>query len=423
MAPTTVHDLPNEILAQVFAHLDAPAPSESRLHDQPSPSMLSSEARTLKDTSLVCKRWRGAVLPLLFRNVIWAFNRLQLIELAEYKDADVAEHIDVLAFLRRNEITSYVQSLSLIIGDRIDGPSILTAGSVQLTETGYEKEVTFNDDVNWLWLTLFDHLNPMRIILIATPRTLATLISRMIFLGDAWSFTTAPHILTLSLQDRKAAPISTPTTSVEGSAVSAVSAAATAASTPGVKRVPCDLFTIRPWHSILVNEGSATRVYKTYEFFLKRPPSIIGAVLGFEEFPNDERLLPPTIRVGIFPLSSHFNSMIQNLPRLDRLFVQLVPRNDILQDPEEMRNIDVSDLWMERNTSYSMLMRELFDPAADSAWLDLKVFESGDAADKEAWRMAVNYVEYSGVKGWKVERDGVFVRCDDNGDPLTLSNK
>jgi hypothetical protein len=179
-------------------------------------------------------------------------------------------------------------------------------------------------------------------------------------------------------------------------------------------------------------------VYQTYEFFLKRPPSVLGALLGSEESPNDTVLIPSTIQsfsyVAIFPLSSHFNTLVANLPRLDRLFVQLVPRNEILEDREEMRNIQIGDLWMERNTSYSLIMRELFESSSvvdllsidsddedgsgsdagdgqrrESNWRHLREFESGDAADKEAWDMAVQYVRMSGAP-WEVEREGVFVK-------------
>ncbi len=75
---------------------------------------------------------------------------------------------------------------------------------------------------------------------------------------------------------------------------------------------------MRPWTALLLNEGSSTRVYQTYEFFHKRPPSILGALLGSEEFPNDIPLLPLTIKslgyVAIFPLSSHFSTLVRFLP-------------------------------------------------------------------------------------------------------------
>jgi hypothetical protein len=111
--------------------------------------------------------------------------------------------------------------------------------------------------------------------------------------------------------------------------------------------------------------------------------------------------------------------------------VQIVPRHDIFSNPHEMRNIQTADLWMERNSCYSFIMRKLLprDPGFDSDndeedtdphhqggprshWRQLREFESGDAADREAWEMAVQYVAMSGAN-WHVERDGVFVRGPD----------
>ena len=100
-----------------------------------------------------------------------------------------------------------------------------------------------------------------------------------------------------------------------------------------------------------------------------------------------------------------------------------------------MHHINRADLWMERNTSYGYLMRELtaqssavpgastVDPAGDSSssgsrnqnnWASLRVFETGDAADKEAWDMSVQLLRYTGAHCWKVEREGVLVKQDDN---------
>jgi hypothetical protein len=144
---------------------------------------------------------------------------------------------------------------------------------------------------------------------------------------------------------------------------------------------------------------------------------MLGALLGCEEHPNDKPLIPPTVidfnYIAIFPLSSHFEMLLQNLPRLDRLFVQLTPRpgNSILDNEDEMKHIDPADLWMERNTAYSFLMRQLtFETSPQTNWSHLRVFESGDAADREAWEMAVSFLASSGVQDWKAEKEGVFVR-------------
>ncbi|KAJ0303239.1 hypothetical protein COL516b_006754 [Colletotrichum fioriniae] len=397
---TSVNDLPNEILSQIFSHLDRPAPSDSKLHDQPSSFMLQNLFfdRDLKTTSLVCKRWRGAVLPLLFRHVVWTFDRFEL-PLMEETGNPAA-----------NKLTNYVNTLSMFVEDAMGGVSDGTS-SATLMETGFANKASYSEDYNWLWATIFEYIDPIRLTMVASPRVLARMLSRMLFLGDAWNFSMPQHVLSLSRKDKR-----TKETQAEAP-VTAPSSQASGSDPAHQKRVPCDLFTLRPWQALLLNEGSSTRVYKTYEFYLKRPPSILGALLGAEEFPNDEPMISPSIRdlsyVGIFSLSSHFNTLVQNIPRLDRLFVQLVPRNDILSDPDEMRNVDLADLWMERNTAYSMLFRELFNPSPDSPWLELSVFESGDAADKEAWDMAVQFVQFSGVQGWRVAGEGVFAREGD----------
>jgi len=123
--------------------------------------------------------------------------------------------------------------------------------------------------------------------------------------------------------------------------------------------------------------------------------------------------ISPTIRdmsyIGMFPMASHFANLTNNLPKLDQLYVQLVPRNEILQDHKKMAQVEAEDLWMERNSCYALLMRELFNSPPMQNYKYLQVFESGDAADRDAWHMAVEFVKRSG-NGWKVAADGVFVK-------------
>lgn len=108
-------------------------------------------------------------------------------------------------------------------------------------------------------------------------------------------------------------------------------------------------------------------------------------------------------------MESHFSNITRQIPRVDRLYVQLVPRNNILDDAFKMKQVEAEDLWMERNRCYALLMRELFNTPPEGNYRYLKTFESGDAADKEAWGMAVEYVKRANV-GWKVASEGVFVR-------------
>ncbi|KAJ9144923.1 F-box domain-containing protein [Pleurostoma richardsiae] len=446
-----IDSLPTEILAQVFYFLDSPAPSDSRLHEQPGVAMLKAGyVPPLKIVSLVSRRWRCSVLPLLFQNVVFALGRWDRL-LAAWEQ-DPCSALPCLEFLRVNRLEIYVRTVTLIVEDSMDSIYGVRGDTGRHDANGehpvggrnWEHDATHNGDNNWLWLLFFDALDPLRLTIIAPPRALASLLSRMLFLDDAWSFEMPHHVLSLSREDRLIkGPIGT---AVETSSVGRPLTTTTITSfpfpqvvpdrsSPGCvqnrRRFPCQLFSLRPWTSLLLNEGSSMRVYATYEFFLKRPPSMLGALLGSEEYPNDVGLVPSTVRslsyVGIFPLSSHFNTLVQHLPRVDRLFVQLVPRNDILKDRDEMKHIDPSDLWMERNTCYSLLMRELFDNTQRGNWAYLRELESGDAADRETWHMGVQYLRVSGGRGWRVEREGVLIKRDDgdeqtSGGDLTPTN-
>lgn len=372
MTTTSIHALPTEMLSHIFSFLDSPAPSDERLHDQPHAHMLKEpdlSSQNLKNLSLVSKQWRATVLPLLFRNAIWYLDQsdLSLVDLEQ--SSGPHSMIPLLSFVRDNNLTSYVKTLTLVVvkSTRVrstgaGGIEINRSGDSEtspdpfgpLNRAGRERDMVFNQDTNWLWNLIFDLLDPLRFTIIASPRTLASLLARMLFLGDAWSFYQSHHVLSLSRSQTKVASADGEfevgaTHEEEGQSTSHAPASAAQSSLSSsipipAKRIPCDLFTIRPWQALLLNEGSSTRVYKTYEYYHRRPPSMLGALLGAEEFPNDEPLIPSTIRdlsyVGIFPLSTHFNTLVQNLPRVDRLFVQLVPRNNLLKDKNEMEHLD-----------------------------------------------------------------------------------
>ncbi len=114
----------------------------------------------------------------------------------------------------------------------------------------------------------------------------------------------------------------------------------------------------------------------------------------------------------MFTMSHHFRFLTTNLPKLDRLYVQIVPRTDILHNAGRMAQVESEDLWMERNSCYALLMRELFNSPPTGHYKYLKYFESGDAADVDAWNMAVEFVKRSG-NGRSVAGEGVFEKKSD----------
>lgn len=434
-----IDSLPAELLAHIFTFLDENAPSDIRLHDQPDADMLRVPdplAHYLKTVSLVNRQWRATVLPLLFRNVVWYLDRLDLMQVEQSMSPSA---VPLLTFIRNKNLTPYVKSLTMVIatahpggsGDigiyrRGDGSGHYGYSPEPLSPSLHrgERNIIFNEDTNWLWKLLFDITKPLRFTMIASPRMLASLLSRMLFLGDEWIFSQTHHILSLSRDDPRiprpvrrkynkqetaAADMLTPSSASPNSMPS--SSSFTRPSTP---RVPCALFTLQPWTSVLLNEGSSTQVYKTYEYFHRRPPSLLGALLGAEAFPNDVALLPVTIQalsyVGIFPLADHVRLLVENLPPIERLFVQLVPRNDILKDRRQMKGLDMDDLWAERDSAYAHIISRIRGGVVGGSqdnWRYLREFESGDVADEEAWGLVGQILA---SPEWHLIREGVFNR-------------
>jgi hypothetical protein len=116
-------------------------------------------------------------------------------------------------------------------------------------------------------------------------------------------------------------------------------------------------------------------------------------------------------------MAAHFSPMITHFPILDRLYVQFVPRNDILNNPDKVAHITMADLWMERNNCYSLLMRELFSYPPRANFAALRIFESGDAADADAWMLASEFISRPN-NGWQITGDGVVER-----DPESLNRE
>lgn len=455
-ATCTIDSLPAELLAHVFVFLDEHAPSNLRLHDQPHADMLrarrDAHAQHLKTVSVVSRQWRAAVLPLLFRNAVWYLDRLDLVRVEQAKCPSA---IPLLPFVRDNGLAPYVKSLTLVVASATPAGT----GDVGLYRRGDasghygyspeplspspspspspsshrgQRDITFNQDTSWLWRLLFEAVSPVRFTIIASPRMLASLLARMLFLGDEWIFNQTHHILSLSRDQQRTAtaathmprspsfsfhPCSHPP-SLPFSSLSSISSSTTNTTTnplarPITPRVPCVLFTLLPWTSVLLNEGSSTPVYKTYEYFHRRPPSLLGALLGAEAYPNDAALVPTTVRalsyVGIFPLADHVLTLVQYLPRIERLFVQLVPRNDILKDRRQMKGLDMDDLWAERDSAYAHIVSRLCRSTTlqPGNWRYLREFESGDVADDEAWGMVGAVLA---LPEWRLESKGVFVR-------------
>ncbi|KAM5347783.1 hypothetical protein ACJ41O_007607 [Fusarium nematophilum] len=194
----------------------------------------------LKAMSLVSRSWRKTVLPTLFRHVIWA---TQLIERPEGDD-DPLSVLPFLGFLLPNGLASNVQSATILLSY----PATEGWAEEHRQTMGIQADSDAHDlprkedlwDNNWLWNTIFQHLNPLRFTLISSPALLLVLLGRSITLPKKFVMP-AYHIISLSRAPSTATlPNPLRPEDVKHSLF-----------------MPCTLFTIRPWDSLLLNEGSS----------------------------------------------------------------------------------------------------------------------------------------------------------------------
>lgn len=152
---------------------------------------------------------------------------------------------------------------------------------------------------------------------------------------------------------------------------------------------------------------------------MKRPPSILGALLGCEEYPNNSPLIPHSVRdmsyICSLPTPSHWNVIIRFLPQLDRFFFRVsgpdswdLSRLGSSPEPMEAR--------IRRTDLYISLMRAAFGKRRANGnsslnWRYLQEIESGDTSNEHAMHMMeTTLVGQRKRQGWDLSRPGFFAR-------------
>lgn len=474
---TSVSVLPSELLVAVFSHLDASSSLEPRFRDDASTLMDAYYAargpscrrhphhHPLKSASLVCRRWRAAVLPRLFRHVLWTLRRLE--EPLPSSPGAHGEGFEALAFLQRHGLRA-VESVVLHVPcpeHLIDDPTELvgryglvpsTAAQQQQQQPQHEDEgeedaesVVLSETASlvladgnshatwantWFWDMLFAVVDPLRVSILAAPVVLATMLSRKVFTQCQPLMMTRYHLLSVSRPDRSPPPPEheddDPEDEGEDEALSQASTTTTTTTrsllAPPCDNLPCELFApCRRWTTLLANEGSSVSIYKS-DAYGAIPPSPLLSLFASRD-PPTRRSLRRSLRrlayVAVMPMATHVQSaLLVACPalRLEELHVQVMPRGVAIVHgggggPDaaghgRFEGLDMEDLVMERDSVYGLLFACIFIPGPRPRWEALRVFETGDAeGDEVAWAEAVETVRAS-ASCWDVERRGRFVR-------------
>jgi hypothetical protein len=298
-APTTIESLPNEILSSIFSYLDSPQPSANGLLNEPTFDLTNAEIANLKAISLISKRWRRTILPTLFKHSRFTVHSAK----GRQRPALHEDIRPFLSFISQNILQKVVRSLVLQVQDEKAANDIEGANH-------------FNEFASF-WNSLFQTIDPTELLIIAPAEALGELTSCHIYLQDRWNFDCSYQYLRL-----QQSPIERSSTTQPGESATNISAGGLVVddtskaevdvepvhnSPENLLRRPLDttsqvtqteprssysswippleesgfpraessaLFDIRPWSTLLLNEGSFVKAYSTYEFWLRQPPSV-----------------------------------------------------------------------------------------------------------------------------------------------------
>ncbi|XMA07352.1 hypothetical protein WAI453_000143 [Rhynchosporium graminicola] len=406
--PVCVEELPNEVLHQIFGYLVTQPPSSrlGALRDEPNFNITKSEEKTLKAISVTSRRWRAMIIPTLFKHSQF------IVRGDSSLDSRLSQKMKpFFNFITSNSLYT-IMSFALIV---------------------YDREVTNKpfggprcNDFAEFWYLLFQVINPTDLLIVAPPEALGRLTDCRVNLIDEKSFDCECQYL--RLQMRSESPqigayswggwekiLNENGAEIEGAFIDPI----TGVRISSTERTSSfALFSIRPWENLLLNEGSFIKVYLEPDHDRKRFPSILPDLVGLGH--SNHALASSTIRdmsyIAMFPVSSHFFVLVNNLPRLDRLYTQIVPQNKMLKDIHKMKNLRQDVLWIERNGCYAWLMQKIFSTPTLGNYPLLKILESGDQADRESWEPAAHFI-HRRRQGWVIAGDGVLVKNPEAAPP------
>jgi hypothetical protein len=359
-----IQSMPLELLDEIFSLLSQPPPSIKRLHEEPFYDITHSTECDLKSTSYVSKRWRLAILPILYQHT-------RIILLIDNVQTNwPIEQQGFLGFVRENHLESKIHSFTMVVQDY---PPV---------ESHYYQDKSLRSLANH-WTRIFNVINPLRLTIVAPPPLLGYLAALQVDLEHFSDFHMPYHILSLE-QSSKLIHMNRNEGKISGI-------------------IP--LLDLRPWHSLLLNEGSFVRwhINPPYHDFERgptpQPPSILRDIVH-----NPPRSLCQTINsfsyIALYPPESYvglFVVLFEDWQCGQRLYIQLAPR---------CTDATIRCLELRRKFFYIFLF------LAIPSFEGVTEIRCGDAAVGSAWKDALKRTIPVLPSYWRVdpERNGVLVR-------------
>ena len=268
----SIHTLPNELLLLIFGHLDGPQPSASHLavYDEPRFDLTQSGITDLKSISCVSKRWREAVLPVLFRH-----PQLIITDTKTNGDKLPSEIKLFFHFITQHRLCQAITTFTLICYNQ-------NFKSIYNRDTSH---VLSN-----FWTSLFGVIDPIDLLIVAPSQALGFLTACPVNVDDSWCFDCPCQYL--RLQRRPTRQVGERTPDPDRDSDQETTSIPTPYLTPNVygelpnpvgfyeedpeENVFADASVLfdRPWSKLLLNEGSFIRAYATDEFWTRQPPSV-----------------------------------------------------------------------------------------------------------------------------------------------------
>jgi hypothetical protein len=309
-------DLPNEILGRIIVSADSPSPFDASLHLKPKSSLVPRESHDgIRLMSMPAARERHAPLKSLV-STCRLLHALALPLLFKHALLNTGRLSDFLAFLHHHKLPQHVSSVVAYL-------------------PGHYSHI----HPAW-WARLLNEVPAKRLTIVAAPEVLAELTGVINWANDAWAFDMPLQFLRFD------------------------QSAEAARSRIDYDNLP-EFLMARPWEGMAYNEGSSIAAYTTYEYFLRKTPSLMTALHSESPSPAADHMFSNLLSfefIAICPFYNHVEEILKSIRKMIRLQILKIklcpePGTTTFQDEYDAVNgaLDINDPWNECQTSWTLV--------------------------------------------------------------------